>query len=200
MSTAFTYQEQKFDLPPMKGISEKQVAEHLKLYAGYVKNTNLVLAKTAELAADAESNAYLLAELRRRLAFEFNGMRLHEYYFEQLGGDGTMSPESPLGQALAEQYGSVEDWVAHVTTLGMMRGIGWVITYFDPKVSNFQTAWVGDHEIGHRGGLPIVSALDVWEHAFLLDYLPSQRKEYIEAFFSNLKWAQLEERFKTIRG
>ena len=106
----FGYQEQQFDLPQMNGLSEKQIREHLKLYAGYVKHTNLILAKVQELSVDPAANAYALAEVRRRLGFEFNGMRLHEYYFRQLGGSGDPTLAPSLHKALSEQYGSFEAW------------------------------------------------------------------------------------------
>jgi len=189
------YTEKTFSLGAMNGLSEKQITEHLKLYTGYVKNVNSLLEKTGDLKKSEAENAYVLAELRRRLGFEFNGMRLHEYYFDGLGGDGSLNTKGSLGVALTERYGSLEAWREHVTTLGKMRGIGWVITYYDPVIKTFHTAWVGDHDIGHLGGLPIISALDVWEHAFLLDYLPSERGQYIEAYFNNLRWSALEERF-----
>ena len=192
--TPQTYQEQQFGLPTMSGLSEKQVAEHLKLYAGYVKNTNLLLQKVAELSTDADANAYQLAEVRRRLAFEFNGMRLHEYYFCQLGGEGKSEQAPSLTQALAGQYGSFDAWKKECERVALMRGIGWVILSHDTH-GGFHTSWVSDHEVGHLAGLPIILALDVWEHAYLLDYLPSQRKEYVAAFFANLKWSAMEERF-----
>lgn len=189
------YQEQRFNLPELRGLSQRQIGEHLKLYVGYVNNVNGLLSKINEFSTNQPDHTSVLAELRRRLGFEWNGMRLHEYYFEELGGSGSLVKEGPLGIALSARYGNLDQWKQHLSTLGMMRGIGWVITYYDPKVSSFHTAWVADHEVGHLSSLPIICALDVWEHAYLLDYLPSQRKEYIAAFFDNLNWAILEERF-----
>ncbi|OHB24965.1 MAG: hypothetical protein A2542_01660 [Parcubacteria group bacterium RIFOXYD2_FULL_52_8] len=188
------YQEQQFSLLVLAGFSERQVNEHLKLYAGYVKNTNLLLEKIQELSLDPIVNSALIAECKRRLGFEFNGMRLHEYYFSQLGGTGDPTGADALYKALGEQYGSFDAWKAECERTALMRGIGWVLLTHDTH-GGFHTSWVSDHELGHLAGLPIILALDVWEHAYLLDYLPSQRKEYVAAFFANLKWEVLQDRF-----
>jgi Fe-Mn family superoxide dismutase len=188
------YEEKKFSLSGIKGLSDKQITEHLKLYAGYVKNTNGLLEKIDTAEKSQAPDTYTIAELRRRLGFEFNGMRLHEYYFEALGGDGMNNIDSTLYRMLETQYGSFGVWLNQFKSAGMMRGIGWVILYFDPATKMFHNAWITDHEVGHLAGLQVVLAMDVWEHAFLLDYLPSQRKDYIEAFFNNLNWQIIESR------
>lgn len=196
------YTEQQFALPTMLGISAKQVDVHLKLYAGYVKNVNAMLAKIAEYKQDAEKHALALAEITRRFPFEFNGMRLHELYFEALGGQGVddeIGVETrTLWQALAKQYGSFDAWLAECKAVAMMRGSGWTLLTYDAKGVMFHTIWVNDHEVGHLGDQRIVLALDVWEHAFLIDYLPAQRADYIAAFFQNLRWDVCEDRFKKI--
>lgn len=188
------YQEQQFNLPELKGLSPKQIEVHLKLYAGYVKNSNALIAKLEELKTDSEQHALALAELKRRFAFEFDGMRLHELYFEALGGDGGIDG-GVLSDALAKQWGSLDNWLAEFKAIGMMRGIGWVLLTYDAKAGLFHNVWIGDHELGHLAGLPIILAMDVWEHAFLIDYLPAQRADYINAFFQNLKWDVCETRF-----
>ncbi len=187
------YTEQQFNLPEMPGLSTKQIEVHLKLYAGYVKNINALTDKIAELKQDNEKNALALSELVRRLPFEFNGMRLHELYFEALGGDGSMN--GALVDALAAQYGSIEAWRNEFQAVGMMRGIGWTLLTYDAKAKRFQNIWVNDHELGHFGDTRILLAMDVWEHAFLIDYLPAQRPDYIKAYFQNLKWEMCEARF-----
>ena len=192
------YQEQPFTLPELTGLSARQIEAHLKLYAGYVKNTNALVDKIAELKADSEKNALALSELKRRFGFEFNGMRLHELYFEALGGDGTMS--GPLHDALTAQWGSVDNWLAEFKALGLMRGIGWVLLVHDTKANVLHNIWVSDHELGHLGDTRILVAMDVWEHAYLLDYLPAQRADYIGAYFQNLKWTVCEGRFAKARA
>ncbi|MFA5987602.1 MAG: Fe-Mn family superoxide dismutase, partial [Candidatus Paceibacterota bacterium] len=177
------YLEQKFSLENLKGLSEKQISEHLKLYAGYVKNANELLDKIGKMAGDDSSDKYLLAELRRRMGFEFNGMRLHELYFEALGQSNEPVENNKIASEISKQFGSFENWTKQFKQAGLARGIGWVLLVQDPKNGDLQNIWITDHEVGHLATNKILLALDVWEHAYLLDYLPSQRKEYIEAFF-----------------
>ncbi len=188
------YSEQSFNLPKMEGLSEKQIDVHLKLYAGYVKNVNGIMAKIEELKSDSEKNALALSELKRRFGFEFDGMRLHELYFEALGGDGKISGK--LAEALAVQWGSVDAWQAEFKAMGLMRGIGWVLLTYDSKGKAFHNVWVSDHEQGHLANLPIILAMDMWEHAFMVDYVPAQKNNYIEAFFKNLNWSVVDQRFR----
>lgn len=195
------YEEKTFNLPTLAGLSEKQLEEHLKLYAGYVKHVNLVRQKIHELEMDDPAgNSYLISELRRRFSFEFNGMRMHEYYFEALeNGPAEASEDSPLVQALSEKYSSFDAWLEHFKTVGMTRGIGWTVLYYDPIGKTPHTVWVGDHELGVLAGLPIILAMDMWEHAFMIDYIPGEKKDYIEAFFKNLNWQVMEDRFNHMR-
>ena len=192
------YEEQKFSLNNLRGLSEKQTTEHLKLYSGYVKNTNSLLEKIEALKNSPTPDNYVIAELRRRLGFEFNGMRLHEYYFDCLGPSTMIGAGGSRLKAMLElQFGSFDNWATEFKTAGLMRGIGWVILYYDPTIKVLHNTWITDHEVGHLAGLPIILAMDVWEHAYLLDYLPSQRKEYIEAFFGNLNWQKVDARLKS---
>lgn len=192
-----TYTSQQFSLPVLQGLSEKQITAHLGLYDGYVKHVNVLREQIAALTAlDAEKYAYAIMETRRRLGFEFNGMRMHEYFFTQFeGGAAPLDAASPLATALTEKYGSVEAFITHFTQVGMTRGIGWSVLYADPLHNTLHTAWVADHELGQLGGLPIILAMDMWEHAFMVDYLPAEKKKYIEAFLANVHWALPERRF-----
>ena len=187
------YTEQTFQLPDMSGLSAKQIEVHLKLYAGYVKNVNAIMAKLDELMQDSEKNALALSELKRRFGFEFNGMRLHELYFESLGGDG--KAEGKLADALTKQWGSFEAWQNEFKAMGSMRGIGWVLLTYDTKANMFHNVWVSDHELGHLATLPVIVAMDMWEHAFMIDYVPAQKSDYVSAFMHNLNWKKLDERF-----
>lgn len=190
-----TYQEQKFDIPKLAGISEKQIEVHLGLYAGYVKHVNLIREKIQELKGDD----YVVAELRRRFSFEFDGMRMHEYYFSALvGGSREVNQDSELVKALSEKYGSWEGFIEHFKAVGKSRGVGWTVLYWDPKAGTPHVAWTGDHEIGTLAGLPILLAMDMWEHAFMVDYLPSEKGEYIDAFLNNTNWGIIEERFNKV--
>ena len=189
-----TYEAKKFNLPALTGISAKQVEVHLGLYQGYVKHANLIMEQIEKLK-ESGVEPYVVAELRRRLAFEFDGMRMHEYYFEQFEGEKSGSPESGLARAAAEKYGSGESFIAHVKEVAGARGIGWVVVYYDLRGKTLHTAFVGDHELGQLAGLPILLALDLWEHAFMVDYMPAEKKNYVGAFFDNLNWGVVEKRF-----
>lgn len=186
------YTEQTFNLPEMPGLSAKQIEAHLKLYAGYIKNVNAVESQIATYKTDSATHALALSELTRRYAFEWNGMRLHEIYFAALGGDGAIA--GPIADALAAQYGSIESWKEEVKAMAMMRGIGWVLLVQDDVTKAFRNIWVSDHEIGHLAGAKVLFALDVWEHAYLVDYLPAQRADYVNAVFANLRWSNVEAR------
>ncbi len=193
-----TYTAKTFNLPTLPGISEKQVTVHLALYEGYVKHVNLIAeqlqkARSGEITFDP----YVAAELRRRFAFEFDGMRMHEYYFEQLeGGAVPQNADTSLAKSAAEKYGSYEGLVAHCKEVAGTRGIGWVVVYADTRAGGLlHTVFVADHELGQLAGLPIILALDLWEHAFMVDYVPAEKKNYIDAFFENVNWSVVEKRF-----
>ena|SRR3989338_1846513 len=194
------YTAKTFQIPALEGISAKSVEEHLGLYEGYVKNFNVISAKLVEYAADAEKNAHALSELIRRRSFEFGGMRLHEYYFEQLSGSQTaLNAKGPLASALAKDFGSTETAIMQIKQVGMMRGPGWSILYFDPVAKTSQIGFTGEQHQGHFVSLPIILALDVWEHAFILDYGAAGKGKYIDAFFKNLNWGVMEKRFSAVQ-
>lgn len=191
-----TYQPQAFNLPELKGLSAKQIEVHLGLYKGYVTNTNLLREQIADLeGTDKEKYAFSIMELRRRLGFEFDGMRMHEYYFEQFEGGAQDASDGALKSALAGKYGDWNAFIQHFTTVGKTRGIGWTILYHDPKGNTPHVAWVGDHELGQLAGLPVILAMDMWEHAFMVDYTPAEKGEYINAFLANVNWSVAEKRF-----
>lgn len=194
MPTPIRFEEKKFNLPELKGISKEQIDIHLKLYAGYVKHTNLILDKIAEMSADSEKNSYAIAETRRRLGFEFDGMRNHEYYFGALEGGAKPLPEVSLfKKAIEGQFGNFEEWRKGFAALAMTRGIGWAFLYFDPVSRGFVEAWVDEHQIGQLTGLRPIIALDMFEHAYMADYAPAEKAKYIEAYFENLNWEKIEE-------
>ena len=199
-----TYSPKTFNLPALMGLSEKQIKVHLALYEGYVKHVNLIMETLRGYSAygdkATEGDKYAIAELRRRFAFEFDGMRLHELYFAQFEqGPTSLTAEVALGKAATEKYGSVENFVAHVREVAGTRGIGWVVVYKDPVANTIHTTFVADHEVGQLAGLPILLALDLWEHAYMVDYLPADKKNYIDAFFANLNWLVVEKRFEATK-
>jgi Fe-Mn family superoxide dismutase len=193
------YQEKKFELPALIDISKESVDAHLGLYAGYVKNFNAISALLPEYAKDSEKNAHALAELIRRRSFEFDGMRLHEYYFEQFEvGPAPLTSSGALEQALARDYMKAEHIVPYLTAIGQMRGPGWAILYWDQQAGQFLAGFSGEQHQGHFVTLPIILALDVWEHAYLLDYGTQGKGNYIDAFFKNLNWSVMEARFARV--
>ena len=191
-----TYSPQKFNLPVLNGISQKQIDVHLALYEGYVKFVNHIREQIQELSSDLEKNSYAISELRRRFAFEFDGMRMHEYYFGSLlGGAKNIPSESLLAKSVSEKYGDWEKFIAHFKTLAMTRGVGWSILYYDPIGKTPHVVWVEEHHLGHLSGLPVILAIDMWEHAYMVDYIPADKKQYIEAYLSSVNWETIEERF-----
>lgn len=191
------FEERKFTIPELKGMSAKSIEEHLKLYSGYVKHSNLILEKINEYAKDSEAHAYALGEIQRRFGFEFDGMRNHEYYFEQLEGGANSLPEgSTLKDAIEKEWGSFDGWVARIKAIAMTRGIGWAILSYDPITKKLVNSWVDEQHLGHLTGLHFIFGIDMWEHSFVFDYQPSGKKQYVEDYFANVNWAIVEERFK----
>jgi len=190
------FEEIKFNIGELTGMSADSVTEHLKLYAGYVKHTNLILSKIEEMSKDSEANAYALGELQRRFGFEFDGMRNHEYYFKSLeGGAQSLSSESALINAIAKEWGSFDAWLTRFKAVALTRGIGWAILYYDKTTGRLLNSWVDEQHLGHLTGLSPILALDVWEHAFVPDYKASGKKAYVEDFFKNLNWSVIEKNF-----
>ena len=190
------FKEIKFNIGTLKGISMKNIEEHLKLYAGYVKNINLIFEKIKELMADPEKNAYIISELHRRIGFEFNGIRNHEYYFKSLEGGSKPLPVNSQLKLVIEKQFSFEVWLNNFKTLAMTRGVGWAVLYYDKQTKELISAWIDEHHLGQLNGLSWILCVDMWEHAFVYDYPTSEKKKYIEAFFENLNWEVVEENFK----
>ena len=195
---AKVYKEQSFDLKGLDGISDAQVAEHLQLYAGYVKQVNTLNQEIDTLLASgkASGTSAEFAEVTRRLGFEYNGMVLHEYYFSNLRKAAEPRPAqgSGIAQALAGSFGSVELWQTDFQAIGEMRGVGWVILFEDPATTRLTNHWITLHQDGVPAGFKPLLVLDVWEHAFMRDYKATERKKYIEAFFRNICWQSVERR------
>ena len=191
------YTAKTFTIPELDKNTKKSVDEHIGLYQGYVKNFNAISAKLVEYAKDTEGNAHALSELIRRKSFEFDGMRMHELYFEQFEGGATpLSPESALAKAFESEYRG--HFNEYFKAIGNMRGPGWAVLYFDPIGKQFQAGFVGEQHQGHFVALPVILAMDVWEHAFLLDYGALGKAKYIDAFLKNLNWSVVEKRFSTV--
>ncbi len=195
--TQTPYKQRSFDLHGLTGISDQTLEVHFGLYAGYVKNTNLLNEQLVEMAHGGQTSAPAYAELTRRLGFEYNGMVLHEWYFGNMtkdSGGGEISSSSELGRALGESFGDLETWKKDFTAVGGMRGVGWAVTYLDPATRRLSNHWITLHEDGNIAGFKPIIVMDVWEHAFLLDYKPAERPKYIESFLANLDVTAAEAR------
>ncbi len=179
----------------MAGFSETLLKNHFTLYQGYVANTNKVLEALDLMLKEGKTATPEFAELKRRLGWEFNGMRLHELYFENLGGKEALSPGSKLAAKLAESFGSVDAWEKDFRGVGAMRGIGWAVCYQDTCNGRMINFWINEHDVSHPAGCTPILILDVFEHAFMLDY-GLKRADYIEAFFRNIDWHAAEGRLK----
>jgi Fe-Mn family superoxide dismutase len=178
----------------MAGFSETLLKNHFTLYQGYVTNTNKVLDTLDQMAKDGKTATPEFAELKRRLGWEFNGMRLHEYYFENLGASA-LNKDGKLAKKIAESFGSYETWEKDFRATGAMRGIGWAALYQDPVSGRLINFWINEHDVSHPAGCTLLLIMDVFEHAFMIDY-GLKRADYIEAFFKNINWSAAEARIK----
>ncbi|MCC6743975.1 MAG: superoxide dismutase, partial [Acidobacteria bacterium] len=170
------YSERQFNLSGLNGISDKQLEQHYKLYAGYVANTNKLNEQLAELIKAGDTLSPKFGELTRRMGFEYNGMRLHEYYFDNMtSSGGSLEAGSKLGIALAGSFGDIETWRTDFTSISKMRGVGWAILARDPLSGKLSNHWITLHEEGNVVGFEPILVMDVWEHAFTVDYLPTER-------------------------
>lgn len=178
-------------LKGLDGISQEQLDQHYKLYNGYVTNVNKLMENLGKL----EPGSQEWSEVKRRFGFESNGVVLHELYFNNMKSNGgTLPQDSKLAKKLSECFGSYAQWEADFKATGKMRGIGWVILYQCPATGMMMNCWISDHENGHPAGFKPILVMDVWEHAFTVDYKPTEKGTYIDAFFKNINWQEVESR------
>jgi len=193
MGTSTTYTAKTFDLSDLTGISNETLAMHFKLYEGYVTNTNVLNQRIADLIGTGTldpTQSAAFSELKRRFGFEYNGMVLHEYYFENMQKHGTGDPSTgdQFVNAATDSFGDYDVWKADFMNTGKMRGVGWAAVYQDPSNGQISNHWINLHETGNVAGYKPILIMDVWEHAFIRDYAPVDRPKYIEAFFANINW------------
>lgn len=186
------FNEIKFNIPALKGISAKTIEEHLKLYSGYVNNLNTI----HEIVENQANPEYARREAFRRQGFEFGGMRNHEIYFSSLeGGSKVLSADSPLYKKIVEWTGTFDVFMTIFKNLATTRGVGWAMLGYDKKTDRLIQYWVDEQHMGHLPEVQIILALDMWEHSFVADYQPSGKKNYVEDFFQNLNWEKVEGNF-----
>ncbi len=194
------YEAENFDrLLGTAGFSDALLQNHFTLYQGYVKNTNALLEELRKMHDEGATGTPQFAELKRRFGWEFNGMRLHQYYFWNMSKDASpLSEEDPLRKKIYEDFGSFEAWEKDFRATGAMRGIGWVILYRDMWTNRLLNVWINEHDLGHLAGSQPLLVMDVFEHAFMLDY-GLRRGDYIEAFFKAIDWNIVSDRYGAIK-
>lgn len=195
-TTIQTYTPKKWNLSGLQGISDETLQIHFGLYEGYVKNTNTLNERITELRSAGKISGAdpAFAELVRRLGWEFDGMRLHEYYFDNLTSSPSELKSGRLHDLLSAPYGGFDGWKKEFAAVGGMRGIGWAIAYYDPAADQVLNVWVGDHNVNNLAGCEPIVVMDLWEHAWFRDYKPAEKGKYIEAFIANIDWNACESR------
>jgi len=191
-----TYEPKNFEnLLGTKGFSDQLLKNHFALYQGYVTNTNKLTETLSTLLSGNKTATSEYAELKRRFGWEFNGMRLHEYYFGNMKKEGTeLDKNSKFFKKIIEDFGAYENWEKDFRGVGAMRGIGWVIVYYDPIARRFLNVWINEHDVGHLSGTAPILVMDVFEHAYMIDY-GLKRADYIRAFFKAIDWNVVVDRF-----
>jgi len=185
------YEQKDFkSLLGMKGFSDVMLSNHFSLYEGYVKNVNTLLG----MLDTKEVGTLEYSELQRRFAWEWNGMRLHELYFGNISNGGNIISEGKLKQKIEKIYGNFENWKKNFIAVGAMRGIGWAILTYDKESDELFNLWINEHDVGHFAGAVPLLVMDVFEHAYMTDY-GIKRADYINAFFQNIDWKEVENRF-----
>jgi len=188
-TSVYEYKAVPITLTGLVGLSDEQIKQHEKLYNGYVANTNKLNTQIADLVTAGKEASPDFAELKRRLGFEYNGMILHELYFGNMKADGgELSSASPLYARIVDSFGSYENWEKDFKAVAKMRGVGWAIMYQNPSNGVLSNHWITLHEEGHPAGYVPILIMDIWEHAFTVDYAPTERPKYLDAFFKNIDW------------
>ncbi|HEV8051904.1 MAG TPA: Fe-Mn family superoxide dismutase [Parachlamydiaceae bacterium] len=198
-TTNAKYQVKNFNhlIGNITGLDDSLLKMHLKLYEGYVNNTNIIMDKIQVLATTGQSRTPEFAALKRLVGWEFDGMLLHEYYFENLGGKTALETNDPLYVKMQQDFGSYDQWRLDFVSTGMMRGIGWVVAYIEPKNGRLVNEWINEHDLGHLAGATPILIMDVFEHAYITQFA-LDRNKYIDVFFNNIDWKTVSERYKDV--
>jgi len=193
----FSYEPQNFDrLYGTQGFSDELLKNHFALYQGYVTNTNKLIESLNRMQAEGKIEGPEFAELKRRFGWEWNGLRLHELYFGNMTKESdSYEKGSEIIQKIERDFGSSSEWKKEFKATGAMRGIGWVVLYYDGVRDRLWNAWINEHDAGHLAGAEPLVIMDVFEHAFMLDY-GIKKVGYLDAFFNAICWRKVEERFE----
>jgi Fe-Mn family superoxide dismutase len=187
-----THELRPFDLSGVQGLSKKAIDLHLGLYKGYVDNLNKLIEQTAK----GSGSPLAMDGYNRRFAFEYNGVTLHELFFEQLAGRHRQPlADSDWAEAVKEQFGDFNGWKSKIEGLAATRGVGWVMTSRERGSSRLHNFWVDLHHLHMPAESRLVFVLDVWEHAFMIDFTPAQKGEYVKTVLENVDWAVVEQRY-----
>lgn len=194
-----SYQPKPLPFNPTKlqGISEKLITSHHdKNYAGAIKRLGAIQEKIGQLSADAAP--YQMGALKREELIAMNSMILHEYYFDNLGGDGKAGGD--ISTAITSQFGTHEDWEHEfrLTGLSLSGASGWVILAYSPRDKRMHNIVSSDHTQALADGKPIL-VMDMYEHAYQMDH-GADAKAYIYAFFKNINWEEVNRRLITASG
>ena len=183
-----------YHLLGMQGFSDNLLTMNFKLYEGYVKQTNLFISRLKELEKEGKVGSIEYVGIKRMFGFEYDGMRLHELYFENLGGKTPLAVKDALYQQIERDFDSFEAWKKDFMATGMIRGVGWALLYFDPHAKRLFNVWINEHQMNELAECKIILAMDVWEHAYITEY-GIQRADYIDAFMRNIQWNIPSHRF-----
>jgi len=191
------YETRNFDylLGKIAGLDDALLKMHFKLYQGYVNNSNILLEKIQQLSNKGQSRTPEFAGLKRMLGWEMDGMLLHEYYFENLGETKPLNAKDPFSLKIQQDFGSYDQWKADFISTGLIRGIGWVVAYVEPKSGRLINEWINEHDVGHLAGATPLLIMDVFEHAYITQF-GLDRSKYIDVFFNNINWDIVSKRFQ----
>ncbi len=180
----------------LEGISSHQIDEHWSLYKGYVAQSNTLKKELDDLRAAGQGATAAYADRRRRFAFEYAGMVMHEYYFSNLKAGVSQNVATTFVQKITDRYGSFEAWQEDFKNTGLTRGIGWAVCLMDPLTGDINNHFVQEHAEGMLAGYHPLVMMDVWEHAYLFDVGALERGKHIDAFLTNINWNVVEDRIQ----
>ena len=196
-----TIEAKKYDqlVGNLQGFSAKQIEQHIKLYLGYVKKINEIRAEMEKIPFDerkdkANFSFGKFSELKRRESVPYNGVYLHEMYFDNLGGSRG-APKADLTRAIEGSFGSQSNWEEDLRACAETATGGWVLLTYDRIDGMLHHNQVWEHSNGIMLNQEHLLALDTWEHAFMIDF-GTDKKSYLTAFLQNVNWQVVADRLE----